>query len=188
MSFPANAKKVFQGEIFSVYQWPQEMYDGTVQTFEKLKRPDTAIVIATTSEGKFLVAKQSQPSRPEFWGLFGGRIEEGEAPIEGARRELLEESGYTSENIEEYFHIQPYHKMDWTSYVFIAKNCQKTTQPNLDAGEKIEVFEYTFEEFIKLCCGEEFREKELQYKVMKAIIEGKREEIKKLFIFNSKLK
>jgi len=70
MSFSANAKKVFQGEIFSVYQWPQEMYDGTVQTFEKLKRPDTAIVIATTSEGKFLVSKQSQPSRPEFWSTL----------------------------------------------------------------------------------------------------------------------
>ena len=41
---PANAKKVFHGVIFDVYQWEQEMFDGTKEIFEKLKRPDTVVV------------------------------------------------------------------------------------------------------------------------------------------------
>ena len=30
---PKNAKKVFTGEIFDIYQWQQEMYDGSLSIF-----------------------------------------------------------------------------------------------------------------------------------------------------------
>ena len=33
MKLPEQAKKVFDGEIFDVYQWDQEMYDGSTETF-----------------------------------------------------------------------------------------------------------------------------------------------------------
>ena len=31
---PENAKKVFTGQVFDVYQWEQEMFDGSKATFE----------------------------------------------------------------------------------------------------------------------------------------------------------
>lgn len=37
MKLPPQAKKVFTGQIFDVYQWEQEMYDGSFETFEMLK-------------------------------------------------------------------------------------------------------------------------------------------------------
>ena len=47
---PKEAKKVFSGVIYDVYQWPQEMFDGSMQTFEMLGRPDTVKILAVLSE------------------------------------------------------------------------------------------------------------------------------------------
>jgi len=33
---PEDAKKVFKGEIFDVYQWELEGYDGKMRIFEKI--------------------------------------------------------------------------------------------------------------------------------------------------------
>ena len=41
---PREAGCVFRGEIYEVHQWPQKMPDGSVKTFEMLRRPDTVMV------------------------------------------------------------------------------------------------------------------------------------------------
>ena len=53
--FPPQAKRVFKGMIFDVYQWEQEMYDGSTHTFEKIIRPDTVLVIPVTEDGKIII-------------------------------------------------------------------------------------------------------------------------------------
>lgn len=57
---------MFKGVIFDVYQWEQEMFDGTTQTFEKLKRPDTIMVIPVTEDGKIILTEQEQPGKKPF--------------------------------------------------------------------------------------------------------------------------
>lgn len=90
---PANAQKVFKGKLFDIYQWKQELFDGKKVTFEKLKRPDTVNVIPITSNGEIVISEQEQPGTDPFIGCLGGRIDEGEEPLEAAKRELLEETG-----------------------------------------------------------------------------------------------
>ncbi len=41
---PDHARRVFRGEVFDVYQWEQEMFDGSKAVFEKLIRQDTVII------------------------------------------------------------------------------------------------------------------------------------------------
>src|SRR3989344_90768 len=92
---PENAKRVFRGVIFDVYQWEQEMYDGTRTIFEKLKRPDTVVVFRVLPDGKIILTEQEQPGgKGPFIGATGGRVDEGEDILAVAKRELLEESGY----------------------------------------------------------------------------------------------
>ena len=49
---PENAKLVFKGVMFDTYQWEVDGYDGSKRIFEKLKRPDTVMIIPITEEGK----------------------------------------------------------------------------------------------------------------------------------------
>src|SRR5688572_20587166 len=87
---PDNAKKVFEGVIFDVYQWEQEMYDGTKAVFEKLRRPDTVSIIPVTESGQIIFSYQEQPGTAGAYSTLGGRVDEGEDVLDAAKRELLE--------------------------------------------------------------------------------------------------
>jgi ADP-ribose pyrophosphatase len=177
---PTNAQKVFQGEIFDVYQWQQEMFDGSFQTFEKLKRYNAASVIATLGN-QIIVQKELQPGKLDwFYSLPAGGIESGEDVLSGAKRELLEESGHESDDWNFYFAFHPVSKVDYTDYYFIAKNCQKTSAQKLDSGEKIEVLMFGFDEFIELVMTDEFRDLQFKLKIMKMKIAGTLDELKSL--------
>src|SRR5882762_1533858 len=102
MKLPHNAKKVFQGKIFSVYQWEQQLYDGTTATFEMLKRPGTIQIIPTSDETIYISYEEQPDNKPLSYTLFGGRQEPNEDPLMTAKRELLEETGMESEDWELY--------------------------------------------------------------------------------------
>ncbi|PIZ95452.1 MAG: hypothetical protein COX81_00845 [Candidatus Magasanikbacteria bacterium CG_4_10_14_0_2_um_filter_37_12] len=147
MKLPKNAKLVFKGNVFDTYQWEQKLYDGSTDTFEMLKRPNTVDVIATSDKQVF-IAKQEQPIKGKFFSLLGGRQDEGESSLETAKRELLEEAGLESNDWELWQVFEPYTKIEWEVFIYIAKNCQKVSAQNTDAGEKIEVLELSFEQFV----------------------------------------
>ncbi len=148
---PVNAKKVFEGVIFDVYQWEQKMYDGSMQTFERLDRADTVDILATTKQGKMLIQRQSQPDQEEsFLCLIGGRVEDDEDALEGAKREMLEETGYGSQEWAFLLSYRPTRKIRWDMHVYVARQCEKQSEQNLDPGERIEVMEVSFDEFIEL--------------------------------------
>ena len=160
-NIPANAKRVFRGVIFDVWQWKQKMFDGSFAVFEKLERADTVNVIAIVGQ-KILLLKQKQPDwKKDKNTLAGGRVDEGESPLLAAKRELLEESGYASSDWKLWKKQNPYNKLIWTVYTFVAHNCYQKQKPEEDAGERIKSFLITFEEFLKLSDNPDFYEKEL---------------------------
>lgn len=176
---PPDAKMVFKGQIFEVWQWEQKMYDGTTATFEKIKRPDSADVIATVGD-KIIVEIQEQPHRPPFTCVAGGRCDENEAPLDAAKRELLEESGYTSENWIPFRERKPFNSLVWTIYSYIARDCKYVKGPHLDAGEKISVKLVSFDEFLELSQRPDFRDQELASYLLRANFEPNfKEELRK---------
>lgn len=154
---PEEAKCVFSGEIYDVYQWPQEMYDGTTATFEMLRRADTVKIIAvltpeeqarlnnvvkitTSTEDRIVITKQKQPRKDWFYDYPGGRVDTGDADeLAGAKRELLEEAGLEFANWRLVDVKQPFNKIDWLVYTFVASGLVQQTEQNLDSGELIEV-------------------------------------------------
>jgi len=154
---PPEAKMVFKGKIFEVWQWEQKLYDGTTATFERIKRPDTAQVITVVGD-TILILKEEQPDYPEpFFSLPGGRCDEGEDPLLAAQRELLEETGYVSEDWELFDERNPHRKNVWTMYTYIARNSTPTKKPHLEAGEKNELHFLSFDEFLALSDDPGFR-------------------------------
>lgn len=147
---PDKAKCVFEGEIFDVYQWPQEMYDGSTATFEMLKRDDTVNVVAVKDD-KIVITRQRQPGRDWFYSFPGGRNDHAdEDELAAAKREMLEETGMTFQNYRLIAARQPYNKIDWIAYTFLATNFVSQVEQNLDAGEQIEVLEVDFDEYVKI--------------------------------------
>ncbi len=147
---PQNAKRVFKGRIFEVWQWEQRMFDGSIEIFEKLKRPNTAQVLPIVGN-KILIQIEEQPHKKQpFPSIPGGRFDEGEEPLQAAKRELLEETGYVSSDWILWKEVDPSSKIEWTVYTFIARNCAFKKEAEADAGEKIETQLVDFEEFMKI--------------------------------------
>lgn len=158
---PVEAKKVFSGKIFDVYQWEQKMFDGSTQTFERLRRPNTAQVIAVVGD-KILIQDEEQPDAVSaFPSIPGGRCDVGEESLDSAKRELLEETGYVSDDWELWKEVNPVGKMEWTVYTYIARNCRQEGVPHLDAGERITSRLVTFDEFLALSDEASFYSPEL---------------------------
>lgn len=147
---PENAEKVFSGQIFDVYHWQQEMFDGSFETFEMLKRADTVKVIAIKDD-KIVVLDEEQPHHKPFLDIPGGRHDhEEESELEAAKRELLEETGMTFSSWKLLSVEQPHTKIDWLVYVFLATDFVGQTEQKLDAGEKINVKLFSLEEIKNL--------------------------------------
>lgn len=180
---PENAKLVFKGVMFDTYQWEVDGYDGSKRLFEKLKRPDTAMVIPITEDGKIIIALQEQPNKPPFIGAIGGRVDEGEDVLEAAKRELLEESGYVAKEWILFDAVQPVSKIEWAVYTFIAKGCKKIAEQNLDGAEKIELKFVSFDEFINLAVNDDKFGDEFKIRILEAKLQPKKmEELKKLIL------
>jgi ADP-ribose pyrophosphatase len=103
--------------------------DGTTAEFEVLELADNAAVLALTPEHEVILASQFRPG-PEtiVLELPGGVVERGEAPIEAARAELLEETGYAGELVEAGSVLKDAYATN-TKYVFAATDCRKVAEP-----------------------------------------------------------
>jgi ADP-ribose pyrophosphatase len=180
---PKNAKKVFKGIVFDVYQWEQEMFDGSKAIFEKLKRPDTVVILPILPTGEIILIEEKQPGSESVIGIPGGRIDKGEEVLEAAKRELLEETGYEAEKFILWDAQQIVNKIDWVIYVFIAKGLKKVADLKLDAGEKITLKPVTFEEFINI--GTDTNARFIETEILPQLLEAKldpkkKEELRKL--------
>ena len=178
---PDNAKKVFKGVLFDVYHWEQKMFDGSTNTFEAITRLPSVSVITVIGD-KILLSNEEQPHIGKFTDIQGGCGDNNEEPLDTAKRELLEETGYTSDNFEVFYH-HPYatHKLLWPYYIYIAKSCKKIQEQNIDVdGERIELYEVSFEEFLEEVEKPEFRNQLLKDMIFRIKhTPGKLEEFKK---------
>ncbi len=171
---PDHAKRVFQGILFEVYQWDQPLFDGTTQTFEKLKRPDTVLIIAVTEDHKIIIITEQQPGKSPFVGLPGGRVEEGEEVEAAVIRELREETGYQVKELQLLDNIQPISKIDWAVYTYVATGCTKFRGSQVDAGERITQQLVDFDQFVEIASQDTFADIELTLKILRAKLNPKK--------------
>lgn len=150
MPLPKSAKRVFKGTLFDVYQWRQKMFDGSYKIFESIKRQDAVVVLATV-KNKIVVLKQKQPNTGWYLSEPGGRMDKaGESPKNAALRELLEETGLKPKKLILWKKSNPGHKVMFTLYIFIARDCKQAAKASPDNGEIIQTKLVSFEDFLKL--------------------------------------
>ena len=131
---PPKATCAFHGIIYDVFQWQQQLFDGSHTTFEMLRRPDTVETIAII-DSQVLVIDEDQPHRGRMVRFPGGRVDVGETPLAAAQRELLEETGYSLSDWKLLAVRQPHSKMEWFIYTYVAWGDVHQVTARPDAGE-----------------------------------------------------
>ncbi len=111
--------------------------------FFVLEYPDWVNVVAVTSGGKVLLIRQFRHGREEETvEIPGGMVDPGESPATAARRELLEETGYEAGTLEllRRVSVNPAIQTNFC-HLFLATDCKRTQNQQLDGTEVIEVEE-----------------------------------------------
>ena len=74
--------------------------DATVETYYAIEQPSYLATVAMTQEGRILLVRQYRPAIERYsLELPSGLLDQSEDPATGVARELLEETGYTTETI-----------------------------------------------------------------------------------------
>ncbi|PIT98050.1 MAG: hypothetical protein COT71_02830 [Candidatus Andersenbacteria bacterium CG10_big_fil_rev_8_21_14_0_10_54_11] len=171
---PSTAKKVFEGEIFHVWQWPQKLYDGSVVEFERLTRPNSAYAVGVLPDQKILLVEDMQP----HWQFSqiaptGGRVELDEDPAEAVRREFREETGYQIGQLLPWFTYDPSSLMQWSVHAFVGKDLLQAGPKKTDAGEHIQLLTCTFEAFLQLGRDTRLRDSMMRIILLEALLDRK---------------
>lgn len=114
---------------------------GLDHGFDVIDSCDWVNVIPLTPAGQVVMVKQYRHAIDGFTlEVPGGMIDAGEPPIEAARRELQEESGYDFETIESLGRIHPNPAIltNWC-HSFIARGCEPTLEVSFDSTEETEL-------------------------------------------------
>lgn len=143
---------VSKGAITEYYKDTIKDKEGRISYYDFVKHKGAAAVVPVTKEGKILMVKQYRNALDRFTLEIpaGGLNDVTEPMKECAARELEEETGYKSDNLE--LLISLYTTVAFCNEridVFVAKDLVKSKQ-NLDEGEYVDVYEYDVEELVSM--------------------------------------
>jgi ADP-ribose pyrophosphatase len=103
-----ETKTLYQGNVFSVRQDRIVEPGGIVATRDIVVHRGSVVILPIFDDGGILLVRQYRHATGAFlWELVAGRLEAGESKAAGARRELIEETGYTARRMKQILEIFP---------------------------------------------------------------------------------
>ncbi len=117
-----------------------------------LEYPEWVNTIAITKEGRFVFVRQYRHGIGKTVNeLCAGVVEDGEKPIDAAKRELLEETGFGGGTWKPWMKLSA-NASTQTNYThsFLATGVELIDNQHLDKGEDIKVMVFTREEVLRM--------------------------------------
>ena len=162
-----STEHIIQDEWIDFRRSAYRLPDGNVfEPFYSFSRRDYVVVVASDCDGNYLCVRQFRQGIKEVTTEFpagglersdgkeyrtGGGGSCSEDALAAAKRELLEETGYSSEDWMHLITIPSNATIaDNFAYVYMAKNCRKAGRQHLDETEFLNVELHTGQEIEEL--------------------------------------
>ena len=148
--FVAGAQ-VYDGTLLKVHRDEVRLPDGSQGSREYIRHSGAVAIVPIFDDGRILLERQFRyPHRREFIEIPAGKVEPGEPRLETAKRELLEETGYTAQDWKRIGVIHPsIAYSDEGIEIFVARKLS-LGERKLDQGEFLETLILPFDEAIAM--------------------------------------
>jgi ADP-ribose pyrophosphatase len=146
------SEELLRGHFLHAFRDTVRLPDGSEATREYVIHPGAVMVIAELPDGQWVLERQFRyPVQSVMIEFPAGKLDAGEASLDCARRELLEETGYTAKQWARAGVLHPVISYS-TEFIDIWFARDLTAgQRQLDQGEFLEVFSATAVELLQWC-------------------------------------
>jgi ADP-ribose pyrophosphatase len=136
-----ESELVYQGLFLKVRRDKARLPDGSIHGREWVVHPGASAILALADDGRVLIERQFRYAMQQVYvEIPAGKIDPGETPLQTARRELLEETGYTAKQWALLTRIHP--AIGFTNEIidiFVARELGARESRKLDHGELLEI-------------------------------------------------
>jgi ADP-ribose pyrophosphatase len=140
-----------QGRVFSLVRENVTLDNGNTADLEYVAHPGAAAIVPLLDESRILLLKQYRHTLREYiWEIPAGTLDPQESVLNCAKRELIEETGYSAGQWQKLAEITPVPGYsDERIHIYLATELQPAGQ-NLDQDEIIDVHEVEFSRAIEM--------------------------------------
>ena len=125
-----SSKEQLKNKLFTIVEEVAHDPSGFEIKRSIVRHPGSAVMMAVDEKSRILLVKQFRlPAEQYLWELPAGRLDPGETPLEAAKRELREETGYKAQSWTELTEF-------WASPGYVAEKMHIFLATGLTEGEK----------------------------------------------------
>jgi ADP-ribose pyrophosphatase len=135
-----SSKELLKTKLFTIVEEVAHDPGGFEIKRSIVRHPGSAVMMAVDENDRVLLVQQFRlPAEANLWELPAGRLDPGESPLEAAKRELREETGYQAKKWTELvsFWASPGYVQEKMT-IFLAEDLKEGKQEPMD-DERIEI-------------------------------------------------
>lgn len=134
-----SSKLIYQGRVFGVRHDHVVEPGGVETTRDIVTHSGSVVILPVLPDGRILLVSQFRYSANDFLlELVAGRMEPGEKPLQAARRELAEETGYRAKRFVRMLDVYPTPGFVKERMFVFAATGLTPGKTNFDEDERIE--------------------------------------------------
>lgn len=147
-----RSEKLFDGVLLKVYRDHVELQDSSESVREWIDHPGASAVVPLFEDGSTILVRQYRfPPRREFLEVPAGKIDVvGESPLEVAKRELEEETGWRAGKVTQLASLYPcIGYSNEIIHIYLAEELVEGVAA-LSDGEMLECVRLSFHEAVQM--------------------------------------
>ena len=159
---------MYKGTVLEIYKDHMEFANGNTEEWDYIHHNGAAAVLPVLDDGRILMGRQFRNALDRYtWEIPAGKLDTpDESGLVCATRELEEETGYKSDNLELLITIRTTVALcNERIEIYVAKDLESSKQ-HLDENEFIDVKAFTLEELMGMILNQEIEDSKTIASVM----------------------
>jgi ADP-ribose pyrophosphatase len=155
-----SRRTAYSCEGFDIVNERVALPDGERAEFDYLAEGESVVILPfTPAEEVVVIDEWRHAVKRDNRGLPAGSVEDGEAPRAAVDRELREETGYETGDVDHLCSLEPANGFaDAYFHYFVAHDCTPAGEQSLDVDETIDVTTMAFEDLLAAIRDDEFED------------------------------